>query len=118
MAFDFMERGWSTKKLIFSIVTSSAYRAASQGNPDSEKTDPENLFIHRMNRKRLSFESLRDTLVSHSGDLDLTMHGRPVVLTKPPFPLRRTVYGLTLRVQTRRRPSGFKQPFPSRRFFY
>ena len=93
MAFDFMERGWSTKKLIFSIVTSSAYRAASQGNPDAEKTDPENLFIHRMNRKRLSFESLRDTLVSHSGDLDLTMHGRPVVLTKPPFPLRRTVYG-------------------------
>jgi hypothetical protein len=93
LAFDFMDQGWSTKKLIFVLVTSAAYQLSSEGDPSAVKLDPENTLVHKMNRKRLSFESLRDALVNASGELDLSMHGRPVVLTKTPFPLRRAVYG-------------------------
>lgn len=93
LAWDFMEQGWSTKKLILSIVTSAAYRQSSHPNPYAEQADPENALVHHMNRKRLPFESLRDTLIRASGEMDLSMGGRPVVITKAPFPLRRTVYG-------------------------
>ena len=47
-----------------------------------------------MNRQRLDFEAMRDSLLAVTGELDLTAGGRPVELFKPPFATRRTVYGL------------------------
>ena len=49
--------------------------------------------LWRMNRRRLELEAMRDTLLAISGRLDERMYGRPVELTKSPFPLRRAVYG-------------------------
>jgi len=46
-----------------------------------------------MNRRRLDFEALRDTILAIGGDLDLTMGGRPVKLDAEPYSLRRTIYG-------------------------
>lgn len=43
---------------------------------------------------RLDFETLRDSLLSVSGELDSTTGGPPTDLFKPPFPSRRTIYGL------------------------
>jgi len=45
-----------------------------------------------MNRRRLDFEATRDSLLAATGQLDLTMGGRPVDLTAPTM-RRRTVYG-------------------------
>ncbi|NJO55467.1 MAG: DUF1553 domain-containing protein, partial [Rhodospirillales bacterium] len=39
--------------------------------------DPDNLLWWRMNRRRLEFEALRDSLLAVSGQLDLTVGGRP-----------------------------------------
>jgi hypothetical protein len=94
LAAAFMENGWSTKQLHRLIVTSSTYQQSSDAASKSLAADPENRFLHHMNRRRLDFESLRDTLLAVSGQLDLKISGLPVDLTTEPFPTRRTVYGL------------------------
>jgi hypothetical protein len=47
-----------------------------------------------MNRRRLDFEAMRDSLLAVAGQLDATMGGRPVELTTAPYAKRRAVYGL------------------------
>jgi hypothetical protein len=46
-----------------------------------------------MNRRRLDFEALRDTLLAAGGNLDLTVGGRAVEITGNDPAARRTVYG-------------------------
>ena len=55
--------------------------------------DPENRLLARMNRKRLTFEGLRDGLLAAAGRLDRTVGGKSVDLFKEPFATRRAVYG-------------------------
>jgi hypothetical protein len=50
--------------------------------------------LGRMNRRRLEFESLRDTMLAISGRLQQQVGGRPVNLAGDPKNQRRTVYGL------------------------
>ena len=49
--------------------------------------------VWRMNRRRLDFEATRDSLLCVAGQLDNSIGGRPVEITKQPFTHRRTVYG-------------------------
>jgi hypothetical protein len=58
-----------------------------------------------MRRRRLDFESLRDSLLQISGKLEDTIGGRPVELTKAPFSGRRSVYGYIDRQDL---PSAFR----------
>ncbi len=46
-----------------------------------------------MNRRRLDFEAMRDSLLAVAGRLDPRMGGRAVELTTTPFSTRRSVYG-------------------------
>jgi hypothetical protein len=46
-----------------------------------------------MNRRRLDFESMRDSILAAAGRIDLKMGGRSVELSSEPFTRRRTVYG-------------------------
>jgi hypothetical protein len=71
-----MEQGESIKALHRLIVTSQAYRQESQANnPKAATADADNRYLWRMNRTRLDAESIRDTMLSVSGQLDLTMGG-------------------------------------------
>ncbi|HBN74939.1 MAG TPA: hypothetical protein DD473_03775 [Planctomycetaceae bacterium] len=70
----FVEEGWSVKKLIRSIVMSRTYRISSQGTTPA--ADPENRLLSHCHRNRLDAESLRDAMLSISGQLDLTPGGR------------------------------------------
>ena len=94
LASRFVEEGWSLKKLHRLILLSSVYQQASDENPRFEQIDPDNRWLWKMNRRRLDFEALRDTILYIGGDLDLSMGGRPVRLESEPYSLRRTVYGL------------------------
>jgi len=78
LAFWFLENGESLKKLHRLIVTSSAYRQSSANNPEFAKIDAENRYLWRMNRTRLDAETIRDSMLSISGKLDLTMGGPAV----------------------------------------
>lgn len=94
LAATFMENGWSTKQLHRLILLSATYQQSSDANPKNLAADPENHYYHHMNRRRLDFESMRDTLLAVSGKLDPRVGGLPVDLVAEPFPTRRTVYGL------------------------
>ncbi len=87
------DEGWSVKKLIRQIVLSRVYQQRSDDRPPCRERDPENQLLWKMNRRRLDFESLRDTLLAVSGQLDTTVGGPSVQLTTQPFSKRRTLYG-------------------------
>ena len=92
LAWDFIQQGWSTKKLIRRMVTSRAYKQQSYHREDAFAVDPENRLLWRAQRKRMDFESLRDALLLATGQLDPAVGGPSVKITEAPFPKRRTVY--------------------------
>ena len=73
LADQFVQEGWSVKKLIRKIVISRAYRLSSIQS--RQQKDPENRLLAQMNRRRLDAESLRDSMLSVSGALKLQMGG-------------------------------------------
>lgn len=94
LAYEFMEDGWSLKRLHRRIVLSRTYGQASFDRPDCRAVDPENRLLWRMPRRRLDLEAMRDTVLAVSGRLDPTLGGRPVEMAGSPAIGRRTVYGL------------------------
>ena len=78
LASDFMAHGWSLKRLHRQILLTQAWRQSSARRPEAEKADPDNRLWHRMNVKRLSSESVRDSLLAVSGQLQPAMFGPPV----------------------------------------
>jgi hypothetical protein len=93
LASRFVAEGWSVKTLHRTIMLSAAYQQASDDRPELSTADPDNRLVWRMNRRRLDFESMRDSLLACAGELDLKAGGRGVDLTKAPFAKRRAVYG-------------------------
>ena len=85
---------WSLKKLHKLILLSRAYQQGSDDVQEARKTDSENRLVWRMNRRRLDFEAMRDTLLTAGGELDATIGGRSVDITRPPFSRRRAVYAM------------------------
>jgi hypothetical protein len=88
-----MDNGWSIKQLHRLILLSNTYQQASNNDPRLVQLDPDNRLLARMNRRRLDFESMRDSLLCVAGRLDTKMGGRAVELTTTPFSTRRSVYG-------------------------
>ncbi len=84
LAARFMDDGWSLKNLHRLLMLSRVYRQASDDGLRSEAVDSENRLLSKMNRRRLDFESLRDTLLFVAGNLDRTVGGRAVELTSQP----------------------------------
>jgi mono/diheme cytochrome c family protein len=93
LATRFMAEGWSLKKLHKEMLLSSTWQQSCDVTEKVALADPENRLLTRMNRQRLDFEAVRDSLLCVSGQLDLTAGGVPVELTKPPYAKRRAVYG-------------------------
>jgi hypothetical protein len=83
LAGQFVGRGWSIKSMHRLMVTSSTYRMKSTLDPEAERIDPTNTYLHRMNVRRLEGEAIRDALFAIAGGLNETMFGAsvPVHLT-------------------------------------
>ncbi len=105
LARRFMDDGWSIKNLHRMIVLSATYRQASLDRADGAAADPENRLLWKQNRRRLDFESMRDSLLAASGALDLAQGGPAIEMFNPPFMARRTLYGL---VERQNLPSVFR----------
>ncbi|TWT31908.1 PSD1 and planctomycete cytochrome C domain-containing protein [Blastopirellula retiformator] len=93
MAVEFMQDGWSVKRLIRRLVLTATYQQASADRAECRAIDPTNIFLWRMNRRRLDFEASRDSLLVATGSLDETIGGPAVDITANPSPPRRTIYG-------------------------
>ncbi len=83
LASEFVRSGWSRKHMLRLIVTSAAYRQASQARPELRERDPENRWLSRQNRLRLPGELIRDSALSASGLLYPAIGGKSV---RPPQP--------------------------------
>ena len=71
LAVQLMQNGWSTRKLIRTIVLSRAWQMASTaGDPQAAAIDPENKLLWRANKRRVDAEVLRDSILALSGSLD------------------------------------------------
>jgi hypothetical protein len=73
LAVQFVQQGWSVKKLIRTIVLSRTYRLSAASG--AQQKDPENRLLAHMNRRRLDAESLRDSMLAVGGSLKLEMGG-------------------------------------------
>ena len=86
LAVEMVKDGWSMKRMIKRILLTEAYQRKSS-NPDKTalELDPDNRLLHRANIKRLSGESIRDTLLAVSGRLDSKMYGPSIPVHVTPF---------------------------------
>jgi mono/diheme cytochrome c family protein len=83
LASEFIARGWSVKAMHKLILLSATYRQSSVVSPAARAADPENKFYSRMSRVRLEGETIRDSLLAISGQLNPKMGGPGVF---PPIP--------------------------------
>jgi hypothetical protein len=77
LATEFVQQGWSIKKVQRLIMTSTTYRQSSTVTSKLEKADPDNVLLSRMPLRRLTAEELSDALLLVSGRLDETRYGPP-----------------------------------------
>lgn len=70
LAARFVDSGYSVKAMHRLIMRSAAYQRSSTLAPDLLDADPDNRLLARFERRRLSAEELRDSLLVVSGELD------------------------------------------------
>ena len=85
LACEFMDGGWSIKRMHRLIVTSATYRQASCVTPELYTRDPYNRLLARGPRFRMEGEIIRDVALSVSGLLNPKIGGRSVMPPAPAF---------------------------------
>ncbi|MDB6154131.1 MAG: Planctomycete cytochrome [Chthoniobacteraceae bacterium] len=92
LAIEFINQGWSLKKLHKLIVTSATYQQSSRGTPELFERDPANILLARGPRFRLDAEIIRDSILSASSLLTVKLGGPSVYPPQPPG-AQETAYG-------------------------
>lgn len=111
LAVRFMENGWSMKRLIREMVLSSTYRQCSDESEANRAIDPGNTHLWRMNRRRLSIEQWRDSILAAGDNLERT-GGKSLELTDKKN-VRRTVYARVSRKKLNDMLMQFDYPDPN-----
>jgi hypothetical protein len=83
LAYDFMTHGWNIKRLVRQIVMSSAYRQSTAVTETHLASDPDNVYLARGPRLRLSAELLKDHLLASAGLLNPEIGGPSVKPYQP-----------------------------------
>ena len=83
LAIDLIRNGWDTKRFIRTIVLSAAYQQRSFVSPQRYEEDPDNVFLSRGPRFRVTAEQVRDMALSSAGLLSQRLYGPPA---RPPQP--------------------------------
>jgi hypothetical protein len=80
LALEFVDQGWSLKRMQKWIMTSTAYRQSSRIDPDKQAIDSANMYYWRMPLRRLDAESIRDRMLATTAELNLAVYGPPVAI--------------------------------------
>lgn len=102
LAIGFMENSWSIKSVVREIVLSSTYRQTSARHSglsaqDRSKIDPANESLWRMNRRRLTVEQWRDSMLFVADHLQ--RGGGKSLELDDPANLQRTLYARISRLK-------------------
>lgn len=72
---------------------SQTYQQRSKHRDDAAAIDSQNEFLWRANRKHLSIEAIRDTVLAAADELDRTVGGKAAPLWDDNYSKRRAIYG-------------------------
>ena len=84
LASEFMENGWSLKRLHRLIVLSTAYRQSAPPGENLKHIDPDNRLLGGFPLRRLEAEIVRDAVLTVSGDLNRKAFGAAVPVMSDP----------------------------------
>lgn len=93
LAVEFMDQGWSLKRLHRLIVTSAVYRQSSACPPEMAEADPDNRWLARGPRRRMEGEMVRDSILRAAGLLSPKVGGPGVFPPQPPGVTTEGAYG-------------------------
>jgi mono/diheme cytochrome c family protein len=111
LAQRFLDGGMSIKTLHREIMLSATYQLSADHDAQAFAKDSGNRWYWRANRRRMSAEQIRDSVLQVSGALDVKMGGPSIALT--PLADRRTVYGRVSRYKLDEFLQLFDFPSPS-----
>jgi len=92
LADRFVRENWSIKRLHKALLLTAAYQRSATIDAANQAVDPENQWLWRANRRRLSVEELRDAVLAVTGSLDRTLYGASGDVDDASY-RRRTIYG-------------------------
>lgn len=75
LACELIDSGWSIKQLHRTIMLSQTYQMGTQYQAAAAELDPENELRWRFQRRRLTAEETRDSILSIGSGIDHTMYG-------------------------------------------
>lgn len=78
LASELVARKWSLKDMHRLLMNSAVYKQSSTRTAEGDAVDPDNLLLSRASVRRLDAETLRDAMLSVSGQLNPKMFGTPV----------------------------------------
>jgi hypothetical protein len=78
LATEFVARGWSLKQMHELMLLSNTYQQAFVPDAAKAALDPENNLLWRMNRQRLSAETIRDAVLNVAGTFTEQLYGKSV----------------------------------------
>lgn len=84
LAVDFREHGWNIKRLVKQMLMSATYRQSAEVSKEKLNADPENIYLSRAPRIRVSAELVKDIVLASSGLLNKTIGGPSVKPYQPP----------------------------------
>ena len=83
LALEFRNNDWDIKRLVKLMVMSATYRQSAETSPNHLRKDPENIYLARFPRNRLSAELVRDYVLASSGLLNPEIGGPSVKPYQP-----------------------------------
>lgn len=78
LAANFVDEGWSVKRLVRSLVLTEAFRAANRPGDGAAEIDPQNRLLAHYPARRMEAETIRDSILATSGRLDLKQFGMSI----------------------------------------
>lgn len=92
LATEFMENGWSQKRLLQAVLNSKTYQQSSKSSPEQLDKDPKNHWLARGPRFRAEAEVVRDMALSIAGIMTHKVGGPSII---PPVPQNVLDYNYT-----------------------
>lgn len=83
LALRLIELDWDSKRFLRELVLTQAYQQRSSVTPERYEADPDNRYLSRGPRFRVSAEQVRDVSLAAAGLLSRRMYGEP---SRPPQP--------------------------------
>ncbi len=78
LSIEFVEEGWSIKKMLKNILLTDAFKRSTESLAENLAIDPKNISLHHFPTQRLESEAIRDGILAVSGSLDPRLYGQSI----------------------------------------